>query len=662
MNKSVVFSIVFSFFSITANCQLDSIIDELVSDFDTTGLVFIEPGTLMPGDAFDIYREEWFDDPDNTMDSVKYWADTLTGTENIRYQQHHDGIPVEGAYITENYDNGYVNFLIGSVADINSTDIGAPIADSVALDSLLSHISDTTFYTWEDSTMEAELKTQLDDSTATYYPTGELVWELVNPDAYAPYIEPGNHALVWKFRISAIEPEMERTYYVDATNGYVYKWETHIHENGPANVLINGVNNPAVSKVIDTKIGLFNAKLKTDDNNREIETLDYNGGNLQSVKDADDNWGNDHQFATTAHWMSSETWDFYTNVFNWRGIDGNKKKITIWVDEVFDNNPEFDLRNARSVYKRFNNSRIEIGYNSNDEIILALDVMAHEYAHSVDDHSAELIYERESGAVEESYADIYGVVFERYMDPINWNWIIGEDASFTRDISDPHNNTPPRPHTYFGGFYQNTSKSSCPVPRSNLEVNGNDYCFVHTNSSVQNFMFYLLSAGGTGSNDFGNQYNVSGIGIDKAGQIAFHAHTNFVLPFDGFAGSRSAMIASAFSLFGLCTNEYAQVENAWHAVGVGLKSSCVISSVESLKDNKASTLFPNPATNQVDVNLQRLTNARYEIFSLNGSTIVEGELKEGVNQIDITDINSGVYFLRVKGGNYMKVHKLIKSN
>mgnify|MGYP000518140092 FL=1 len=69
MNKSVVFSFVISFFSITANCQLDSIIDELVNEFDTTGLVFIEPGMLTPGDAFDIYREEWFDDPDNTMDS-----------------------------------------------------------------------------------------------------------------------------------------------------------------------------------------------------------------------------------------------------------------------------------------------------------------------------------------------------------------------------------------------------------------------------------------------------------------------------------------------------------------------------------------------------------------------------------------------------------------
>lgn len=41
-------------------------------------------------------------------------------------------------------------------------------------------------------------------------------------------------------------------------------------------------------------------------------------------------------------------------------------------------------------------------------------------------------------------------------------------------------------------------------------------------------MFYLLAAGGHGTNDFGVRYNATGINIEKAAQIVYRATTNYL--------------------------------------------------------------------------------------------------------------------------------------
>ncbi|NIW45715.1 MAG: hypothetical protein GWN30_13480, partial [Gammaproteobacteria bacterium] len=53
---------------------------------------------------------------------------------------------------------------------------------------------------------------------------------------------------------------------------------------------------------------------------------------------------------------------------------------------------------------------------------------------------------------------------------------------------------------------------------------------VHTNSGVQNYWFYLLSEGGSGVNDNGDAYFVTGIGIEEAAQIAYRNLTVYLMP------------------------------------------------------------------------------------------------------------------------------------
>jgi Thermolysin metallopeptidase, alpha-helical domain len=74
---------------------------------------------------------------------------------------------------------------------------------------------------------------------------------------------------------------------------------------------------------------------------------------------------------------------------------------------------------------------------------LASDVVAHEITHGLTDRTARLEYQRESGALNESYSDIFGVIISNRNQPNidAWDWEMGEDLNATgiplRDLSDP---------------------------------------------------------------------------------------------------------------------------------------------------------------------------------------------------------------------------------
>ena len=110
------------------------------------------------------------------------------------------------------------------------------------------------------------------------------------------------------------------------------------------------------------------------------------------------------------------------------------------------------------------------------------------------------------------------------------------------------------PDTYLGDFWH---------------TSGFDHAGVHTNCGVQNFWFYLLVEGGSGTNDNGDIYDVSGIGMDNAAAIAYRNLTTYLFPSAKYYEARYYSILSAVDLFGACSPEVEAVTNAWYAVGVG---------------------------------------------------------------------------------------------
>jgi hypothetical protein len=85
---------------------------------------------------------------------------------------------------------------------------------------------------------------------------------------------------------------------------------------------------------------------------------------------------------------------------------------------------------------------------------------------------------------------------------------------------------------------------------------------------VLNYWFYLLTVGGTGTNDVFNEYHVTGIGMAKAARIAYA--TELALSNTStYANCRAASIAAATTIYGACSPEVEAVTRAWYAVNVG---------------------------------------------------------------------------------------------
>ena len=198
--------------------------------------------------------------------------------------------------------------------------------------------------------------------------------------------------------------------------------------------------------------------------------------------------------------------------------------------------------------------------NSTYRPIVSLDVSAHEFGHGITQFTANLIPgTQESGALNEGFSDIWAACVEHWAAPNKQTWRIGEELFTTtynciRDLQYPkstYTSEGQHPDTYKGSYWDNNGEA-------------------HTNSTVLSHWFFLLSQGGTGTNDKANLYNVTGIGIENAQLIAYRAESMYLNSSATYTDAMNTTIQSARELFGNCSPQAAATINAWYAVGLGV--------------------------------------------------------------------------------------------
>ncbi len=465
---------------------------------------------------------------DNSELKLKRKKTDKIGYTHFKFDQYCNDIRVDGKAYNLHYKN---NKLISGNGEYINSDIkysSPSISYSNALKIATNEIG-ATKYSW-DTNQKIE-KSKL----------GELV-----------YIEHNNKILLsYKFDIFSYEPMSRYYVYIDAISGEFIKKVSRIyHEDrtGTAETMYNGTRQITT----DFSGGIYT--LSESGRGGGIITYDLNNGtdyaSAVDFTDDDNFWNttaNHDNAAYDAHLGSEATYDYYLNVHSRNSFDDAGSAIISYV--------HYD---AGYINAFWNGSFMT--YGDGDGVnyfpFTCTDIIGHEITHGVTEHSANLVYAYESGALNESFSDIFGTCIDFYLNPGSANWILAEQISTTnsplRSLEDP--NSVGDPDTYQGNYWVTGSSD-----------NGG----VHTNSSVMNYWFYLLTNGGSGVNDNNDTYSVTGIGINKAAQIAYRNLTVYLTANSQFADARFYSIQSAIDLYGECSQEVISVTNAWYAVGVG---------------------------------------------------------------------------------------------
>lgn len=174
----------------------------------------------------------------------------------------------------------------------------------------------------------------------------------------------------------------------------------------------------------------------------------------------------------------------------------------------------------------------------------SLDVVAHEITHGVVAESAGLVYQDQSGALNESFADIFGEMVEADRTG-QTDWKMGSQlGNPLRNMADPGSLT-----TFLGGPY--------PSRMSEYIFTSEDSGGVHLNSSIHNHAFYLLAVG-----------LPNAIGAGDAAEIFYRALTTKLSAQSQFVDARFAAIQSAEELFGIDSAQANATTEAFDAVEI----------------------------------------------------------------------------------------------
>ncbi|MFH1320460.1 MAG: M4 family metallopeptidase [Bacteroidota bacterium] len=515
------------------------------------GFIKFRSGSEIEYDAFENWLERIFKVEENLgLKLLRYETDRL-GDTHYRYQQIFKSIPVEGAVYIAHVKNGVVRSLNGTI--FNSLDLNPnpAISKDQARNKALNYV-DADMYKWQIPEEEQHLKSETNDPNATYYPRGELV--------FVPYkgnFSSADYLLAYKFDIYASEPLYRAYVFVDAVTGEVVFENKRIHiadVTGTAVTAYSGTQ----TITADSYSGYY--RLREAGRGNGIETYDMNEGtnygSAVDFTDGDNFWNNVNanldQYATDAHLGAEMTYDYFYLEHGRNSIDGSGFMLRSYV--------HYDNSYANAFW---DGQRMTYGDGSGSYgPFTALDITAHEIGHGLCEFTANLVYSYESGALNESFSDIWGNTIEYYGKPLQASWLVGEDIGVTlRSMSNP--NAYGDPDTYLG---------------TNWATGSADNGGVHTNSGVQNFWYYLLVNGGSGTNDNSDIYNVSGIGMTNASAIAFRNLTVYLSVNSQYSDARFYAIQSAIDLFGPCSPEVVATTDAWYAVGVGAAFDSTVTS------------------------------------------------------------------------------------
>lgn len=324
--------------------------------------------------------------------------------------------------------------------------------------------------------------------------------------------------------------------------------------------------------------------------------------------------------AVSAHINASICYDYYLTKFNRNSLNGSKGNILSVINITDEDGKGMDNAYWNGQFMGYGN-----GKDGFKPLAGALDVAGHEMTHGVIENTARLEYRNQSGALNESFADIFGALIDRD------DWTLGEDvvklnvfpSGALRSLENPNQ----------GGKndngYQPKNMSQYQFLKDTpSEDNGG----VHINSGVPNHAFYKLAT-------------ASGMSKDKAERIYWRAMTTYLTRTSKFADLRVAVIQSAKDIHGE-GQETAAAKAAFDFVGItdGSTNTGNTGNTGTGNSSTENTIPTNPGTESL-VAFDPTDNSLYS-GALNATTFTK--ISNGLGCLgkpSVTDDGSFVYFV-----------------
>ncbi|MBL7799563.1 MAG: M4 family metallopeptidase [Chitinophagales bacterium] len=462
------------------------------------------------------------------------------GNYHIKFQQTKDGIDVYGAQAWLHFRaNGEITYTGRTVptpkTNVTQFTVSQSAAENIAKADLQKKYSftDKSTQALKDLHLlpfETEKVVLTDENTLQ----SKLVWHIsVRPDIM-------HH---WE-------------YFVDANSGAVVNKYNHTCAVGPttanANDLkgvtqtINTFNANGTHYLIDASkpspmfTGSFSSKPNPGDG--IIITLDLQNTNLNNPSYVEITSAGNNSWSPTAvsaHNNSSLAFNYFKNKFTRNSIDGKGGDVVAFINVADENGGGLDNAFWNGQYMFYGN-----GASAFKPLARGLDVGGHEMTHGVVQNTAGLEYQGESGAINESMADCFGVLIE------GLNYTIGEDvvkpaaypSGALRNMQDPHN----------GG--SSLGDAGYQPAHVNEQYTGSqDNGGVHINSGIPNKAFYLIA---------------TSISKSSAEQIYYKALSQYLTKSSKFIDLRIAVVKAATDIYGAGSNEVNVIKQSFDAVGI----------------------------------------------------------------------------------------------
>jgi hypothetical protein len=222
----------------------------------------------------------------------------------------------------------------------------------------------------------------------------------------------------------------------------------------------------------------------------------------------------------------------------------------------------------------------------------SLDAVTHEFQHGITNYTAGLIYQNQSGALNEGYSDLFACMVD------DDDWTMGEDIAlltpgYLRNLADPTQ-----------GYNRLPTKMS----EYDDKPEDDDHGGVHINMSIPSHAGYLMAAGFD-----------DGIGREATARIWYHALTTYLTPYSEFRHARVATILAAEELYPNDPTIAAVVQRAWDQVEVLEDDTTKSNPGRGIAVNPEKLNFPDVSVGEQATQTLTLSNhsdSAIEIFDI----------------------------------------------